>query len=78
LCWKDSVAIPPSETYAAGKGIQPSTYCAWSKDLREAGKERLTGHTVRDATKAEVQVIERENTEKTLIHGGPLNGGRSH
>ena len=43
------------------EGIQPSTYYAWLKDFMEAGKERLTRDAVRDATKAEVQDIKREN-----------------
>jgi hypothetical protein len=32
------------------------------KDVMEASKNRLTGDIVRDATKAEVQDIKRENT----------------
>ena len=31
------------------EGIQPSTYYAWLKDFMEAGEERLTRDTVRDA-----------------------------
>ena len=50
------------------EGIQPSTYYAWLKDFMEAGKERLTRDTVRDATKAEVQDIKRENARlKQLV-----------
>jgi len=50
------------------EGIQPSTYYAWLKDFMEAGKERLTRDTVRDATKAEVQELKRENARlKTLV-----------
>jgi len=44
------------------EGIRPSTYYAWLKDFMEAGKERLTRDMVRDATKAEVQGLKRENT----------------
>jgi transposase len=43
------------------EGIQPSTYYAWLKDFMEAGKDRLTRDTVRDATKTEVEDIKREN-----------------
>jgi transposase len=43
------------------EGIQPSTYYAWLKDFMEAGKERLTRDTVRDASRAEVQDLKREN-----------------
>jgi transposase len=50
------------------EGIQPSTYYAWLKDLMEAGKDRLTRDTVRDATKSEVQDIRRENVRlKQLV-----------
>jgi len=50
------------------EGIQPSTYYAWLKDFMEAGKERLTRDTVRDATRAEVQDLKRENARlKTLV-----------
>ena len=43
------------------EGIRPSTYYAWLKDFMEAGKERLTRDTVRDATRTEVQGLKREN-----------------
>ena len=44
------------------EGIKPSTYYAWLKDFMEAGKERLTRDTVRDATRAEIDAIKRENS----------------
>ena len=50
------------------EGIHPGTYYAWLKDFMEAGKDRLTRDTVRDATKAEVQEIKRENARlKQLV-----------
>jgi len=50
------------------EGIHPATYYAWLKDFMEAGKERLTRDTVRDATRAEVQELRRENARlKTLV-----------
>jgi len=50
------------------EGIRPSTYYAWLKDFMEAGKERLTRDTVRDATRTEVQDIKRENARlKQLV-----------
>src|SRR5512139_491826 len=50
------------------EGIHPGTYYAWLKDFMEAGKDRLTRDTVRDATKAEVQDIKRENARlKQLV-----------
>ena len=52
------------------EGIQPSTYYAWLKYFMEAGKDRLTRDTVRDATKSEVQDIKRENARlKQLVAG---------
>ena len=32
------------------EGIKPHSYYAWTKEFTEAGKERLTCETVRDAT----------------------------
>jgi len=50
------------------EGIHPATYYAWLKDFMEAGKDRLTRDTVRDATSSEVQDIKRENTRlKQLV-----------
>ena len=44
------------------EGIRPSTYYAWLKDFMEAGKDRLQRDTARDATRAEVDNLKRENT----------------
>jgi len=44
------------------EGIRPSTYYAWLKDFMEAGKDRLQRDTARDATRAEVDTLKRENT----------------
>ena len=50
------------------EGIHPGTYYAWLKDFMEAGKDRLTRETVRDATHSEVQEIKRENSRlKQLV-----------
>ena len=43
------------------EGIRPNVYYAWLKDFMEAGKERLARDTVRDATRAEVEDLKREN-----------------
>jgi len=43
------------------EGIRPSTYYAWLKDFMEAGKERLQRDTARDATRAEVEALKRDN-----------------
>jgi len=45
------------------EGIKPGAYYAWTKDFMEAGKERLTRDTVRDATRQEIEQIKRENSE---------------
>ena len=45
------------------EGIKPGAYYAWTKDFLEAGKERLTRDTVRDATRQEIDDLKRENSE---------------
>ena len=45
------------------EGIKPGAYYAWTKDFIEAGKERLTRDTVRDATRQEIDELKRENGE---------------
>jgi transposase len=45
------------------EGIKPGAYYAWTKDFMEAGKERLTRDTVRDATRQEINEIKRESTD---------------
>ena len=49
------------------EGIKPGAYYAWTKDFIEAGKERLTRDTVRDATRQEIDGIKRENAELKLL-----------
>ncbi len=43
------------------EGIRPNVYYAWLRDFMEAGKERLARDTVRDASRAEVDGVKREN-----------------
>ena len=45
------------------EGIKPHSYYAWTKEFMEAGKERLTRETVRDATRQEIHQLRRENEE---------------
>jgi transposase len=45
------------------EGIKPGAYYAWTKDFLEAGKERLTRDTIRDATRQEIDELKRENGE---------------
>jgi transposase len=43
------------------EGIRPNVYYAWLKDFMEAGKVRLQADTVRDASRAEVEGLKRDN-----------------
>ncbi len=45
------------------EGIKPHSYYAWTKEFMEAGKERLTRDTVRDATQQEIEQLKRESSE---------------
>jgi transposase len=50
------------------EGIKPGAFYAWTKDFMEAGKDRLTHDTIRDATRQEIEQIRRENSElKQLV-----------
>ena len=49
------------------EGIQPGAYYAWTKDFMEAGKERLTRDSVRDATRQEIEQLQRESYELKLL-----------
>jgi len=56
------------------EGIKPGAYYAWTKDFMEAGKERLTRDTVRDATRQEIDELKRENTDlRQLVAGLSLD-----
>ena len=43
------------------EGIHPTIYYKWLKDFMEAGKARMRGDTVREATSDEVKALRREN-----------------
>lgn len=45
------------------EGIAPNLYYRWSKDFLEAGKKRLAGDTVREASTVEVKDLRNENDE---------------
>ena len=49
------------------ESIKPSTYYAWLKDFMEAGKERLTRDITRDATRAEIQELKRDNARLKML-----------
>ena len=51
------------------EGIKPHSYYAWTKEFMEAGKERLTRDSVRDATRQEIQELRRENGELKQLVG---------
>jgi transposase len=50
------------------EGIVSNLYYRWSKDFLEAGKKRLQGDTVREATSGEVVGLRQENEQlKQLV-----------
>ena len=50
------------------EGLNTNIYYKWSKDFLEAGKKRLQGDTVREATSTEVVEIKKENDQlKQLV-----------
>ncbi len=50
------------------ESIKPGAFYAWTKDFMEAGKERLTRDTVRDATRQEINELKRESVDlKQLV-----------
>jgi len=50
------------------EGIVSNLYYRWSKDFLEAGKKRLQGDTVREATSSEVISLRSENEQlKQLV-----------
>ena len=51
------------------EGIRPHSYYSWIKEFMEAGRERLTRDSVRDATRQEVQQLKRENAELKQLVG---------
>ena len=50
------------------EGIAANLYYRWSKDFLEAGKKRLAGDTVREATSSDVSGLRDENGQlKQLV-----------
>src|SRR5262252_8343300 len=43
------------------EGIHPTVYYTWLKDFMEAGKARMRGDSLRDATTADVRTLRQEN-----------------
>lgn len=55
-------------TICRREGIAPNLYYKWSKDFLEAGKRRLQGNMVREATSSEVTELREENEQlKQLV-----------
>ena len=56
------------------EGIVSNLYYRWSKDFLEAGKKRLQGDTIREATSSEVTDLRSENEQlKQLVAELSLN-----
>ncbi len=51
------------------EGIKPHSYYAWTKEFMEAGKERLSRDSVRDATRQEIGELRRESGELKQLVG---------
>jgi transposase len=50
------------------EGLNANVYYKWSKEFLEAGKKRLQGDTVREATSSEVDDLKKENEQlKALV-----------
>lgn len=50
------------------EGLNPNVYYKWSKEFLEAGKKRLQGDLVREATSSEVEDLKKENDQlKALV-----------
>ncbi len=49
------------------EGINPNLYYRWSKSFLEAGKKRLSGDTLREATTDEVQGLKKENESLKIM-----------
>jgi len=45
------------------EGINPANYYSWTREFMEAGRERLSRSTVRDATRVEVERLRRDDRE---------------
>jgi transposase len=49
------------------EGIAPNTYYSWLKDFMEAGKKRLKHDGARNATRAEVEELKRDNLRRKQL-----------
>jgi len=49
------------------EGIAQSLYYTWSKEFMEAGKQRLSRDTTRDATRQEIDDLKRESADLKVL-----------
>ncbi len=49
------------------EGIKPANYYSWTKDFLEAGKQRLSRDTTRDATRQEIDDLKRESADLKVL-----------
>lgn len=49
------------------EGISQATYYKWSKEFLEAGKQRLSGNTERQADSEQVKDLKKENNELKFL-----------
>ena len=45
------------------EGNKPNNFYSWTKGFMEAGKQRLSRDTTRDATRLEINALKRENAD---------------
>ena len=56
------------------EGIKPNNFYSWTKEFMEAGKQRLSRDTTRDATRQEINALKRESADlKHLVAELSLN-----
>jgi transposase len=64
----------PTSDLCRTENISTTIYYSWLKDFMEAGKARLKGDSLRDATKGEVKHLREENNRlKELVGEQALN-----
>jgi transposase len=49
------------------EGIKPANFYSWTKEFMEAGKQRLSRDTTRDATRQEIDDLKRESADLKVL-----------
>ena len=49
------------------EGIEPANFYSWTKEFMEAGKQRLSRDTTRDATRQEIDDLKRESADLKVL-----------